>query len=79
MLSIGGCESPNSQSADTKEEDKDNIGKTIPTAESRQFLLTVAGFGVEVRPKLPVGVAHLEDGTLIFGPMNRDEAMIQKK
>jgi hypothetical protein len=37
----------------------------------------IAGYGVEVALRLPVGVAHLEDGTLIFGPMNAAVAKAQ--
>lgn len=38
------------------------------------FSLTIAGFGVEAKPKLPVGVAHLDDGALLFAPMNAELA-----
>ena len=45
--------------------------------QPRQFSLVIAGYGVEAKPKLPVGVAHLEDGTLIFGPMNYTDGKAQ--
>lgn len=45
--------------------------------QPRQFSLVIAGYGVEAKPKLPAGVAHLEDSTLIFGPMNAAPAKAQ--
>jgi len=35
---------------------------------SRQFTLTIAGFGIEVKPRLPATAAHLVDGMIVFGP-----------
>lgn len=52
-------------------------GKSAKKSQARQFSLSIAGYGVEVSPRLPVGVAHLEDGTLIFGPMNATEVPAQ--
>jgi hypothetical protein len=43
-------------------------GRSSVIIASRQFSMTIAGFGVEVRPKLPAAAAHLADGTLVFGP-----------
>lgn len=34
--------------------------------------LVVAGYGVEAKPNMPVGVAHLANGALIFGPLARE-------
>lgn len=31
------------------------------------FSLDITGFGVTMKPTLPIGVAHLDNGTLIFG------------
>lgn len=42
------------------------LGKAPPRPP--EFTLSIAGYGIEARPKLPVNVAHLEKGTLIFGP-----------
>lgn len=39
--------------------------------------LLVVGYGIEAKPRLPVGVAHLEDGTLIFGPVDAAQANAQ--
>jgi hypothetical protein len=36
--------------------------------------LVIAGYGIELSPRQPVGVTHLEDGSLIFGPLNVAEA-----
>jgi len=33
--------------------------------------LIVAGYGVEAKPNMPVGVSHLANGVLIFGPITR--------
>jgi hypothetical protein len=50
-----------------------------PVTASRQFSLLIAGFGVEVRPKLPAGIAQLADRTLIFGPINPTQAQQQRQ
>ena len=36
----------------------------------RRFALTIAGHGIETRPRLPIAAAHLSDGTLVFGPFD---------
>ncbi len=45
--------------------------------QPRQLSLIVAGYGIEAIPRLPVGVASLEDGTLIFGPVDAAAAQAQ--
>jgi hypothetical protein len=45
----------------------------------RRFSLLIAGFGVEVRPKLPAGIAQLADQTLIFGPLGPAHAEQQRQ
>jgi hypothetical protein len=45
--------------------------------QARQFSIVIAGYGVEASPRLPAGVAHLENGTLIFGPLSASEAPAQ--
>lgn len=56
---------------------KKDGGKNAKKSQARQFSLSIAGYGVEASPRLPVGVAHLEDDTLIFGPMNASEVPAQ--
>jgi hypothetical protein len=51
--------------------------KEPPRDGPRPFSLRIAGFGVEVRPKLPAGIAQLADQTLIFGPVNPEHAQEQ--
>lgn len=51
--------------------------KTSPPFVPRRFSLVVAGHGVAITPRLPVGVAHLADGTLIVGPMRLGVAASQ--
>lgn len=35
---------------------------------TRGSTLTIAGYGIEAKPRHPVVAAHLPDGTLVFGP-----------
>ncbi|MDB4955423.1 MAG: hypothetical protein JWO36_2992 [Myxococcales bacterium] len=44
---------------------------------TRHFTLVVAGYGVEAKPKLPVAVGSLVDGSLIFGPFERQTANVK--
>ncbi|MDX2091485.1 MAG: hypothetical protein SFX73_26730 [Kofleriaceae bacterium] len=34
----------------------------------RSFSLAITGYGIEATPRLPATIAHLADGTLVFGP-----------
>lgn len=43
-------------------------GRSNVLIGSRGFALTIAGFGIEARPRLPITAAHLADQTLVFGP-----------
>lgn len=43
----------------------------------RSFALTIAGHGIETRPRLPAAAAHLLDGTLVFGPYDLAAARAQ--
>ncbi len=43
-------------------------GRSSVVLGSRTFSLTIAGFGIEASPRLPIAAAHLADGTLVFGP-----------
>jgi len=43
-------------------------GRSSVLIGSRQFTLTISGFGIEARPRLPATAAHLADGTIVFGP-----------
>lgn len=43
-------------------------GRSNVLLGSRQFTLTIAGFGIEAKPRLPATAAHLADGMIIFGP-----------
>jgi len=43
-------------------------GRSNVLISSRQFTLTISGFGIEARPRLPATAAHLADGTIVFGP-----------
>ncbi|MBA3453800.1 MAG: hypothetical protein H0T42_11965 [Deltaproteobacteria bacterium] len=43
-------------------------GRSSVLLGSRQFTLTIAGFGIEAKPRLPATIAHLVDGMLVFGP-----------
>ncbi|MEZ4237605.1 MAG: hypothetical protein R3F59_15945 [Myxococcota bacterium] len=63
--------SPVGGSAEKNREVQDRSAKEDRVDE---FSLVIAGYGVEATPRLPVGVAHLEDDTLIFGPMNAAQA-----
>jgi len=40
----------------------------------RQFTLAITGHGIEAVPVLPATVAHLADGTLVFGPFDAASA-----
>lgn len=54
-------------------------GRSSVVIGSRTLSLTVAGFGVEARPRLPVAAAHLADGTVVFGPYDVAGARAQGK
>ncbi len=43
-------------------------GRSSVLLGSRQFSLTIAGFGIEAKPRLPATAAHLVDGMIVFGP-----------
>ena len=52
-------------------------GKSNVVLGSRTFTLTIAGVGIEARPRLPLAAAHLPDGTLVFGPYDVAAARAQ--
>ena len=54
-------------------------GRSSVVIGSRTFSLTVAGYGVEARPRLPMAAAHLADGTVVFGPYDVAGARAQGK
>jgi len=43
-------------------------GRSNVLLGSRTFSLKIAGYGIEMKPRLPATAAHLIDGMIIFGP-----------
>lgn len=43
-------------------------GRSSVVLGPRSFSLAITGYGIESVPRLPATIAHLADGTLVFGP-----------
>jgi len=52
-------------------------GRSSVLLGSRSFSLKIAGFGIEMTPRLPATAAHLIDGMIIFGPYDLASARAQ--
>jgi hypothetical protein len=82
LIGIGGNEVASAAEATTLKAQEAPVGlldmfkkgRATDAKQPKPFSLLIAGYGIEATPRLPAGIAQMEDGTLLFGPMNVAEA-----